>query len=263
MTRIGSARTDENGKAHGGKAGDQKGGLEVSAQEWYKHSKGWIVLRAKSADVRKKLADCMQWACDNNNIGYDQYDRNTLYKAAEKVGFDCRKIETPVETDCSALVRVCLAYAGISVADFNTTSEAARIMATGKFDKLTDAKYTDFSSLLLRGDILVTPTKGHTVIVLDDGEEKQKEKQAALTVKIEPSPKDKDPALNRYWTTTGRVYLRTGAGIDKKIVCVMPEGTRFRCYGYWNERNGRVWLLGVAKVDGLSVTGWASTLYLK
>ena len=44
---IGSARIDENGNAHGGKAGDQKNGKEVSAQEWYKHSKGWRVFRAK------------------------------------------------------------------------------------------------------------------------------------------------------------------------------------------------------------------------
>ena len=31
---IGSARIDENGRAHGGKAGDQNG-KEVSTQNWY------------------------------------------------------------------------------------------------------------------------------------------------------------------------------------------------------------------------------------
>ena len=41
---IGSARIDENGKAKGGKAGDQNG-REVSTQAWYKHEKGWRVFR--------------------------------------------------------------------------------------------------------------------------------------------------------------------------------------------------------------------------
>lgn len=262
MTRIGSARTDENGKTHGGKAGDQKAGLEVSTQEWYKHTKGWVVLRAKSASAREALADDMLWACENDNIGYDQYQRGTLYDAAKPVGFDCRKVEQKVETDCSALVRVCLAYAGIAVADFNTTTEIDRLMKTGKFEKLTDSKYTESADYLLRGDILVTATKGHTAIVLDDGEVKQKEKQEALQVKIDPSPNAKDPALNRSYLTTGRVYLRTGAGTDKGIVCVMPTGTKFRCYGYWRMRDGRLWLLGVAKVGGVEQTGWASTKYL-
>lgn len=45
---VGSARSDENGKAHSGKAGDQKSGREVSTQAWYKHSKGWRVFRAKN-----------------------------------------------------------------------------------------------------------------------------------------------------------------------------------------------------------------------
>ena len=43
---IGSARIDENGKAKGGKAGDQTG-KEVSTQKWYKHTKVWRVFRAK------------------------------------------------------------------------------------------------------------------------------------------------------------------------------------------------------------------------
>ena len=52
--KIGSARGDENGGAHGGKAGDQTG-REVSTQNWYKHSKGWVVLRAKDPNVAAKL----------------------------------------------------------------------------------------------------------------------------------------------------------------------------------------------------------------
>ena len=110
--KIGSARIDENGKAHGGKAGDQTG-KEVSTQNWYLNSKGWRVYRAKNPAVAEKIAQCMERACANSAIGYDQYQRNTLYKEAEKFGFDTAKVTTPVETDCSALVRVCCAFAGI------------------------------------------------------------------------------------------------------------------------------------------------------
>jgi hypothetical protein len=53
--KIGSARIDENGSAYNGKAGDQTG-KEVSTQSWYESSKGWVLLRAKSAEAREKIA---------------------------------------------------------------------------------------------------------------------------------------------------------------------------------------------------------------
>lgn len=165
--RIGSARIDENGKTKGGAAGDQTG-KEVSTQAWYLHTKGWIALRAKNEVIAEKLAYAMEQACSNPKIGYDQNQRGTLYAAAAKVGFDPGKVTTKCETDCSALVRVCLAYAGIKVGDFNTATEAKVIMATGDFTELSESK-TKTSDYLQRGDILVTRTKGHTVIVLDDG----------------------------------------------------------------------------------------------
>ena len=62
--KIGSARIDENGNAKGGKAGDQTG-KEVSTQSWYRHSKGWRVFRAKDPAVAERIAQDMQWACDN------------------------------------------------------------------------------------------------------------------------------------------------------------------------------------------------------
>ena len=165
---VGSARIDENGEAHGGKAGDQTG-KEVSTQNWYKHSKGWRVLRPKNASHAAKIAACMKAACANPYIGYDQYQRLTLYNAAEQYGFDCSKVSKKVETDCSALVRVCLAYAGIKVGNFRTTNQASIMLATGLFVELTGSKYTGQSTYLKAGDVLVTKTQGHTVVVLSDG----------------------------------------------------------------------------------------------
>ena len=97
--RVGSARIDERGKAYGGRAGDQTG-RELSTQKWYLHKKGWRVFRAKSRDAALKIAADMEAACGNSHIGYDQWQRNTLYKAAEPLGFDCSKVKTDCETDC-------------------------------------------------------------------------------------------------------------------------------------------------------------------
>ena len=117
--KIGSARIDENGRAMGGKPGDQTG-RELSTQNWYLHSKVWRVFRAKSGTVAERIAWDMQAACDNPKIGYDQGDRGTLYSVAKPLGFNCSKVTTPCETDCSALVRVCCAYAGIMLPNFRT-----------------------------------------------------------------------------------------------------------------------------------------------
>lgn len=168
---IGGASIDENGKAHGGKAGNQTG-KELKKQKWYLHSKGWRVFRAKSAEAQAKLAACMAAAVANRHIGYDQYQRNTLYKAAEPFGFDVSKVTADVECDCSALVRVCCAFAGILglPEGFRTTNEPKNLLATGAFMEMVGEKYTKQAAYLKAGDILCTPVQGHTVIVLNDGD---------------------------------------------------------------------------------------------
>ena len=165
---IGSARIDERGKASGGQAGDQTG-KEVSTQNWYDHSKRWIVLRPKDGAKAQKIAKGMRSACDNPNIGYDQTNNQSLWNLVKDKGFDPAKADKPCETDCARLVRVCCAYAGIMADDFYTATEATVLMRTGEFIKLTDSKYTDSENYLGVGDILVTRTKGHTVVVLSNG----------------------------------------------------------------------------------------------
>lgn len=165
---IGSARSDERGKINGGQAGDQTK-KEVSTQNWYKHSKGWVVIRAKDAVVREKIAVAMQSACDNDNIGYDQYNRLGLFNNVKDKGYDPSRCNTKTETDCSATVRVCVHYAGITCPDFTTANEASVLKSTGKFDIITTSKTCNSSDNLMRGDILCTKTKGHTVVVLNNG----------------------------------------------------------------------------------------------
>lgn len=166
--KIGSARMGENGKITGGRPGDQTG-REVSTQNWYAHSKGWRVFRAKNAGVGCKIAECMSKICANDKIGYNQAQRGTLYAAVKGHGFDPDALKIKVNTDCSAAVRVCCCYAGITVGNFNTSNEASYLLATGAFVELTGSEYTRSSDRLRKGDILVTRTKGHTVVVLTDG----------------------------------------------------------------------------------------------
>lgn len=182
---IGSARIDERGSASGGAAGDQKQSKtpdysgEVSFQNWYLHSKGWVVARAKDPLEREKIALDMEYACNNANIGYDQSQNTSLYSVAKPLGFNCAKVMQKCETDCAKLVRVCVLYAGIDVDDFYTANEIDTLRKTGRFIIYVADKYCKSSDFLMRGDILCTKEKGHTVVVLSDGA-KVKEKDPVI-----------------------------------------------------------------------------------
>lgn len=169
--RIGSARSSYGNTA----PGDQNNGKEVSTENWYLHSKGWIVLRAIDPAQRELIAVAMERACDNNDIGYSQPTRNTLYENVKSCGFDPARTSEKVNTDCSALVRVCVNFAGIKAGNFITSSEVRVLMATGAFEQFTDDAHCKSCARLLRGDILVTRTKGHTVVVLSNGAKAQEE----------------------------------------------------------------------------------------
>ena len=198
---------DERGQASGGEAGNQNG-RELRTQAWYLNPKGWIVLRPKSLEVAKKIAYDAKAAANNMHIGYDQKERNTLYAAAEKVGFDCAKVTTDCECDCSALVKVCIAYAGIKVGHFNTASEVNVLMKTGQFDKLTDAKYTEKSEYLRTGDILVTKVKGHTAVVINDGDKAEVVSESIV----------EKPNSGKYVLVLGSVNVRKTAPSGRVIM---------------------------------------------
>ena len=167
---IGSARIDERGKISGGRDGDNNG-REVSTQSYYAKpaSAPWRVLRPKDAAKAARIAACMRMACANDHIGYNQSKRLTLYNLAKPRGFDVSRVTQNCSTDCSALVRVCCAYAGIAVGNFTTANEARMLLATGEFVEMTDRKYRTGSAYLREGDVLVTPGKGHTAVVLSSG----------------------------------------------------------------------------------------------
>ena len=228
---IGNAVCDENGKASGGEPGDQTG-KELRIQPWYLNKKGWRVFRPKSYEVAQKLADDMRAACENPAIGYDQKQRNTLYNVADQVGFDCAKVDKPCECDCSSLVRVCLAYAGIKTGNFNTASEPSVLKKTGAFDEMIGPEYTDESGWLKTGDILVTTVKGHTAIVLNNGDHVDpRPPEPPEPEPPEPEPKTKyvevigkSVRIRSSDSVLGRTQFIAHRGDLFPLVCIAPSG---------------------------------------
>lgn len=162
---VSSARSDERGRYSGGKPGDQKQKSktndtrgEVSMQPMYTHRKGWYILRPKKVSHADAIADGGTRAANNPNIGYSQSDRLGVVKHG---------ISTKVKTnaDCSSLVRQAVREAtGKDPGNFTTANEANMLMATGLFGKIGYVNHK--KTPVYNGDILVTKTKGHTVIVV-------------------------------------------------------------------------------------------------
>lgn len=249
---IGSARIDENGRAHGGKAGDQTG-REVSEQEFYISSKGWIVARLKNADAAVKCAKSMDTACKNNNIGYDQYERYGVWKYGTK-----SKVKT--EADCSSLVRTCIYEAtGKDVGDIRTITMEKLLKKSGLFQELKQYKK---GMKLYEGDVLFTgklghPVSGHTVIVVKG--ENRKDDDPKPTPTPTPTPKPKVYQIGKIYTLQVELNVRTGPGVQYSIKKPsqwtvdarkhdnngngqLDKGTRVSCKATKKNADGATWM---------------------
>lgn len=221
---IGNAVGNEKGTASGGEPGDQTT-REVRIQEWYKNKKGWRVFRPKSTETAQKLVYDMKSACDNDNIGYSQVKRNTLYNASKQYDFDCAKVDVPCECDCSSLVRVCVLYSGIKVNDFNTASEPTRLLATGEFDEMVGEEYTDSPNKLKAGDILCTAVKGHTAIVLNDGPDVDPDPPVPPEPPVPPTPPE--PTKYIVYVIGKSVNVRDSDSKSGNVMFTAHKGNRF------------------------------------
>lgn len=265
---IGSARMGENGSITGGKVGDQKQisstndtAGEVSMQPFYVHSKGWYIIRHKDAGTAKKIAALMTTACNNPNIGYNQNDRYGVVKYG---------VNTKVKTnsDCSSLVRECVKEAtGKDPGDFNTSSEWSVLNKMGVFSRIS---YVNQSSTpVYDGDILVTKTKGHTVIVVSGSPRPENNNSsipaASGTNKITASHSadKKSSSLSGSYKVTTSLNLRDGAGTNYKSLVVIPQNTVVKNYGYYStSADGKKWLYIQFVLKGITYTGFASEKYL-
>lgn len=209
---IGSARIDEHGKLSGGAAGDQKQLSstndtvgEVSMQNFYIHSKGWYILRPKDPIIANTIAKNMKTACNNPNIGYDQGNRLGIitYGVNTKAKTEC---------DCGTLVRECIKEAsGKDPGNFTTANEASVLEASGLFE--TKKAYTS-GTKLYTGDVLVTKTKGHTVIVVSGNVRTTTSTSSSTASGASSTPKLKITSTIKEIQTWLNTYYKTGLVVD-------------------------------------------------
>lgn len=168
---ITHASIGETGKTKGNRSGDQTK-KEVCTREWY--SNGWTcVIRFKNPLQRIRIAECMRRAAGNDNIGYDQNNRNSLLNHVRGAGYDPGRAVMKVDTDCSALVTLACIYAGIPEAvmvtagNSCTTRNLKNVLAkTGMVDIFYTKEYTMYMDRLEIGDILLK--EGYHVAAVTD-----------------------------------------------------------------------------------------------
>lgn len=171
--KISNSGSDENGNYKNGKAGDQTG-KEWRIRDWYSYP--WnCVLRHPLAEVRACLDTMAVKAAENDNIGYDQLQRDDYGIELAKNDYDPSKIKKPVESDCSKGVIDNTKGTGhtLGIPELQnikatyTGNMRAAYKAAG-FYVLTESKYLTSSDYLLAGDILLND-KHHTCTVITNG----------------------------------------------------------------------------------------------
>lgn len=161
-----NANNGLDGKA---KSGDQTG-KEVCVRSWY--SAPWdIMLRYHDKSTGAKAAAAAVKLANSNLVGYDQSERNTLYKALKAVNFDIDayiKTGKKTESDCSSFVYAvfsCFVPGMRSDGNAPVTSTMRNLYEKWGFDVFTGSDYLN-GNKLLNGDILVKE-RVHTVIATD------------------------------------------------------------------------------------------------
>lgn len=64
-------------------------------------------------------------------------------------------------------------------------------------------------------------------------------------------------------TANDGLHVRTGAGVTKKSLVVLPSGTKVENFGYYTTSLGIKWLYVQVTLKGVQYTGFASSKYLK
>ena len=171
---ISNSGHDENGQYHGGAAGDQTGD-EWYLRSWYNRPWNCVIRYTKNSQVGLKLAELGCAAALNDNIGYDQYGRDSYWNNLRLVGYDPSKITKKCESDCSAgviantrAVGYLLGIPALQTISATYTGDMRAAYSRAGFTILTDSKYTSGYEYLLPGDILLNE-RSHTATNVTKG----------------------------------------------------------------------------------------------
>lgn len=141
---------------------------ELSQTNWYSHP--WThVIRCKDGSKASIMAEAMFWFCEETKlVGYSQTNgRDTLYREVKKLGRkNYKDLKTKVNTDCCALVDVCLYIAGYDVGQPATGNLLGQLNSKfpNDFKIFKSSEYTHSESKLQIGDILLN-TATHAAMV--------------------------------------------------------------------------------------------------
>lgn len=137
---------------------------QVSIQDYYNPTSSGYWLGFEPKSHAQDLATAMKELCANDNILYSQEKRSNAWEVFEYFGNRIAKIKHRVYVDCSSGVRLCIRQAfKVKLPDFNTASEPDVLRKSGLFK---EAKRITKPEQCTEGMVLVTPHKGHTVIVI-------------------------------------------------------------------------------------------------
>lgn len=257
------------------KAGDQTG-KEVFIRNWYPYDWDGII-HCLDTSVSKKAVEIAVKLANSNLVGYDQSERNTLYKALKKNNWDVDKYIKSgkcTETDCSAFVYAC--YCCVVPALRSDGNAPTVPQLKSKFTKLdifkwyTAKRFRSTDTDLRAGDILVN-TDAHAIMAIETGStykkdtaSKKSSKPASnKTVKASKSASKFDKAIAGTYKTTDALNLRDGAGTSYKTLTCMPNKTKVYNYGYYSYVGNTKWYYVKTEINGVTYIGFCSSKYLR
>ena len=225
FNKISNSGGDQNWGIRGGQAGDQTG-HEWEIKNWYSYP--WnCVLRYPNQKARDLIAELAIQAANNNNIGYDQYQRQTYWDALVKVGYYPSKITTPCEADCSAgviantkAVGYLLNISALKNITATYTGNMRQAYRNAGFQVLTESKYLTSSSYLMPGDILLNDVN-HTATNLGIGNNSgytTSNQSQSTTPKKTVDQLAQQVLENKWGTGEARKEALTNAGYDYNAV---------------------------------------------
>lgn len=157
------ASIGSNGKVIDDLVGDQNG-REVKIGEYYNFGQKWVI-RFRSKKRGRKAAVATKMLARNNNIGYNQNNRKSLYVQCKIINWDIDRIYQihPCDCDCSLLAVCAVNFAyGKSLLPYSLTTYSLPNIVNQYKTKFKRADNDIKSQRFHKGDLVGKP--GHVII---------------------------------------------------------------------------------------------------